>query len=56
VSAKKFRYDADRLNFQPVDKFLVYADRSTLVPLFRQILKDDSFENVSFNVAIIEFI
>jgi hypothetical protein len=25
VSAKKFRYDADRLSFQPVDKFLLYA-------------------------------
>jgi hypothetical protein len=26
VSAEKFRYDADRLNFQEVDKFLVRAD------------------------------
>jgi hypothetical protein len=25
VSAEKFRYDADRLNFQEVDKFLVRA-------------------------------
>jgi hypothetical protein len=34
VSAEKFRYDADRLNFQEVDKFLVRAVSETSAILY----------------------